>query len=69
MASRRTHTHVNRRSNETRFRYADWTCRRVGKLIEKKFWIHYHPDHVWKILRRIGFSVQKPIRRAKDCLL
>ncbi|EMO53844.1 winged helix-turn-helix domain-containing protein [Leptospira noguchii] len=43
-----------------------WTCRRVAKLIEKKFWIHYHPNHVWKILRRIGFSVQKPIRRAKE---
>lgn len=43
-----------------------WTCRRVATLIRNKFSIKYHHDHVWKILHGIGFSVQKPIRRARE---
>lgn len=43
-----------------------WTCRRVAQLIKREFKVQYHHDHVWKILTHLGFSVQKPVRRAKE---
>jgi transposase len=41
-----------------------WTLSRIAKIIKQKFGIQYHPCHVWKILRNIGWSCQKPERRA-----
>jgi transposase len=41
-----------------------WTTRRVAKLIGDHFGVYYHPAHVSRLLRRIGWSVQKPITRA-----
>ena len=43
-----------------------WTCRRVAEVIEKVFGVSYHPDHVWYILRSLGWSCQKPERRARE---
>jgi len=43
-----------------------WTCGRVAKVIERTFGVHYHPDHVWRILTSLGFSCQKPERRASE---
>jgi transposase len=41
-----------------------WTLRRITRLIKKHFHVTYHPGHVWKILRALGWSCQKPERRA-----
>jgi len=41
-----------------------WTLRRMARLIKRHFHIRYHPGHVWKILRALGWSCQKPERRA-----
>src|SRR3954468_9253670 len=27
-------------------------------------WVRYHPDHVGRLLRAVGWSVQKPVTRA-----
>jgi transposase len=44
-----------------------WTTDRVAALIEHHFHIRYHHDHVGRFLRqRLGWSVQKPRRRAKE---
>ena len=43
-----------------------WTCSRVAKVIRKAFGVRYHPDHVWKILKSLGWSYQKPERRARE---
>ena len=44
-----------------------WTCPRVARLIERQFGVHYHEDHVWKILHfKLGFSPQKPEARARE---
>jgi transposase len=43
-----------------------WTLRRVAQVIEKHFGVKYHPSHVWRILRRLGWSCQKPERRARE---
>ena len=43
-----------------------WTCPRVAEMIAKKFGVKYHPDHVWKILRSLGWSCQKPEQRSRE---
>jgi len=43
-----------------------WTLRRVAEVIEAKTGVAYHPGHVWRILRRLGWSRQKPARRAVE---
>ena len=41
-----------------------WTTRRVAEQIRRRWGIDYHPGHVWKILMALGWSCQKPERRA-----
>ena len=43
-----------------------WTCPRVSWLIGRKFDVHYHPAHVSRLLHGLGFSPQKPTRRAVE---
>ncbi len=43
-----------------------WTLARVAKVIEREFGVRYHPGHVWYILRDMGWSCQKPERRARE---
>lgn len=43
-----------------------WTLARVAQVIEREFRVRYHPGHVWYILRDIGWSCQKPERRARE---
>lgn len=43
-----------------------WTCSRVAQVIAETFGVSYHPVHVWKILRSLGWSCQKPERRARE---
>jgi transposase len=43
---------------------AVWTLPRVAKLIEQRTGQGYHPGHVWRVLRGLGFSCQQPTRRA-----
>lgn len=43
---------------------AVWTLPRVAKLITQRTGRRYHPGHVWKLLRGLGFSCQQPTRRA-----
>jgi transposase len=41
-----------------------WTCPRVARLIEQGFNVHYHVDHIGRLLHSLGWSPQKPTRRA-----
>lgn len=41
-----------------------WTLNRVAKAIDQQFGVQYHPSHVWKLLVGLGWSCQKPERRA-----
>lgn len=43
-----------------------WTCSRVAEVISLHFEVDYHPCHVWKILRQLGWTCQKPERRARE---
>jgi transposase len=41
-----------------------WTSQRVAAMIKQEFGVVYHRAHVSRLLRQIGWSVQKPIQRA-----
>ena len=43
---------------------AVWTQERVATMIAREFGVRYHPDHVGRLLHKIGWSVQKPQERA-----
>lgn len=43
-----------------------WTTARVAEVIERTFGVQYHPDHVGRLLHGLGFSCQKPDRRALE---
>jgi len=41
-----------------------WTLPRVQALIHKLTGVSYHEGHVWRVLGSLGFSCQRPERRA-----
>ena len=41
-----------------------WTRARVAEVIKREFGVAYHPDHVGRLLRTIGWTVQKPVEQA-----
>jgi len=43
-----------------------WTLPRVAKLIEQRCKIQYSTVHVWRLLRALGFSPQRPAKRALE---
>jgi transposase len=43
-----------------------WTLPRVAVLIERVTGIRYHPGHVWRILGRLDWTLQRPAKRAKE---
>ena len=40
-----------------------WTLKRIARVIFREFGVHYHPNHVWRVLRRCRWSCQVPERR------
>lgn len=43
-----------------------WTLPRVSEVIWEIARIDYHPGHVWRVLRQLGWSRQKPTTRARE---
>lgn len=43
-----------------------WTLPRVTKLVRERFGVDYHPGHMGKVLAAMGFSCQRPARRAVE---
>ena len=43
-----------------------WTCPRVARLIADEFGVRYHEGHVWKILRALHWSPQRPVGKARE---
>ena len=48
------------------YRTEIWTTARVAALIRKVFGVRYHRDHVGRLLHALGFTHQKPERRALE---
>jgi transposase len=43
-----------------------WTTQRIADVIEAEFGVRYHRDHVGRLMHRLGWSCQKPDRRALE---
>jgi len=43
-----------------------WTCPRVAHVIGRRFGIRYHVDHIGRVLRALGWTPQRPTRRAVE---
>jgi transposase len=43
-----------------------WTAQLIADLIQREFGVSYHHDHVGTILHEMGFTHQKPARRARE---
>ena len=43
-----------------------WTLKRVRVFIEREFGVRYSEVHVWRLLGQMGFSSQRPERRALE---
>ena len=43
-----------------------WTLPRVATVIKRVTGVEHHPGHVWKLLRKLGWSLQRPARRARE---
>ena len=50
------------------FGYASglWTAARVRDLIEERAGVRYHEDHVWRILRKLNWTCQRPVGKALE---
>lgn len=43
-----------------------WTLPRITEMIETLTGVSYHPGHVWRIMGQLGWSPQRPVRRAAE---
>lgn len=43
-----------------------WTLPRVAVVVERVSGVRYHPGHVWRVLRGMGWSLQRPALRARE---
>lgn len=43
-----------------------WTTARIAVLIEREFGVHYHRDHIGRLMHSLNWSHQKPERRALE---
>ena len=43
-----------------------WTCPRVAQVIRDRLGVDYHVDHIGRLLHALGWSPQKPTRRAVE---
>ena len=43
-----------------------WTCPRIVDVIEEHFGVQYHVDHIPRLLASLGWSCQKPEKRAVE---
>lgn len=43
-----------------------WTSKRIAHLIDEEFGISYHPNHIGRLMFGLGWSHQKPKKRAAE---
>jgi transposase len=43
-----------------------WTCPRIRQIIQRCYGVTYHVDHIPRLMQSLGFSPQKPERRARE---
>lgn len=55
---------IEKNPRQLRFAFGLWTLRVVGEVIEQQFGVVLHKTTVWRVLRGMGITPQKPLRRA-----
>ncbi len=43
-----------------------WTLQRIQQLIAKQFHVTYHPNYLSRLLKKLGWSLQVPLPRARE---
>lgn len=43
-----------------------WTQARIQQVIRHDFGVTYHPNYIGRLMRQLGWSVQKPATRARE---
>jgi transposase len=43
-----------------------WTTQRIADVIEKRFGVSFHRDHIGRLMKSLGWSHQKPERKALE---
>lgn len=43
-----------------------WTATRIADLIGRQTGVRFHPDHVYRLLQKLGWSCQRPVGRALE---
>lgn len=46
------------------FRGEVWTCGRIAEVVREEFGVVYHPGHVSRLMKQLGWTPQLPITRA-----
>src|SRR6266511_2921029 len=45
---------------------SQWTLARIAEVIERTTGVAHHPGHVWRILKAMRWSLQRPARKAVE---
>lgn len=56
---------LKRGPQAAKIRSDHWTCRLIGRMIRQCFGVKYHPDHVSRILRGLGWKNKMKISPIK----
>jgi transposase len=43
-----------------------WTLKRIAQVMRREFGVKFHVGHVWKVLGQLGWSCQRPERKARE---
>jgi putative transposase len=43
-----------------------WTLRRIAQVVRRRFGVAYHPSTLWRRLRAVGWSPQRPAVQARE---
>jgi transposase len=57
---------LDRGAVQARFDNDLWTLARVAEVIEQVAGVTHHPGHVWRILKQMRWSLQRPARKAVE---
>jgi transposase len=52
--------------NKVGYRTNLWTTARIAEMVEREFGVRYHPDHIGRLMHSLGWTQQKPERRALE---
>lgn len=63
---RRIDTALREGAQAKGFRTGLWTLPRVARAIRRLTGVQYHQGHVWKLLRAMAWTLQRPAKQARE---